>query len=940
MHTSQGHRAGQWHRMEEAQVLRLLRSDADRGLSSEEARRRLKEVGPNRLEERPRVSPLKLWIQQLNDFMVWVLLGATAVSFFLGEVADALTIVAIVLVNACLSFIQEYRAERSLEALKEMAAPFARVLRDGEVKRIPAHELVPGDILLVECGDRVAADALLLSASGLEVEEAALTGESHPVSKQPGALGEEAPLGDRRNMLYQGTVVTRGRGKAVVVAVGMATEIGKIAGMLQEMQEEETPLKQRLGQLGRWLVLACLFICGLMVVIGMARGEDPYRMFLAGVSLAVAAIPEGLPAIVTVCLALGVQRMARRRAIVRKLPAVETLGCATVICSDKTGTLTQNQMTVREIWVNNQTFSLSGTGYAPQGEFFLHGEKTEVTKPLELLLTAAALCNNAVLEKDGLSIGGWLRGDKQSGGSNGRRRGEGKGSGLRADKRQRASWKINGDPTEGALVVAAAKAGIWREHLERKTRRAAEIPFDPERKRMSVIYETRGKRRAYVKGAPEILLDLCRSILWEDQVVPLTSALRQRILHQSEEMSRRALRVLALAYRDLPEGFPLTAEEVEQGLTFIGLVGMSDPPRPEAKEAVRVCLRAGIKVVMITGDHRLTAQAIARELGLPAEEANIITGAELEALTDQEWARRVQDISVYARVSPWHKLRIVRALKQRGHIVAMTGDGVNDAPAIKEADIGIAMGQSGTDVAKEAAAMILADDNFATIVAAVEEGRNIYANIRKFIRYLLSCNAGELMTMFLPALAGLPLPLLPIQILWMNLVTDGLPALALAVDRGEPEVMERPPHRAGESVFAGGLGRRILSLGTQIGLVTLAVFLAGLGLGEGDLTTARTLAFTTLVLAQLFAVFECRSELHSPFEVGYLSNKPLVLAVACSLAMQLAVIYLPLFQLVFDTAPLNGFHWALVVLASGWRTGIFAAVHYLRRPLRRAVWLH
>lgn len=909
--------SSQWYQMDGTRVLQILRSDADRGLSTEEASRRLMEVGPNQLKEEPGVSPLKLLGQQFNDFMVWVLLGATAISFFLGEVADAITITAIVIINAFLGFIQEYRAERSLEALKEMAAPYARVIRDAEVKKIPARELVPGDILLVESGDRVAADALLLSGTGLEVEEAALTGESHPVTKEPGALAGEVPLGDRHNMLHQGTVVTRGRGKAVVVATGMATEIGKIAGMLQELPEGETPLQKRLAQLGRWLVLACLSICALMVVMGMARGEDPYRMFLAGVSLAVAAIPEGLPAIVTVCLALGVQRMARRQAIVRKLPAVETLGCATVICSDKTGTLTQNQMTVREVWVSDQVFNVSGTGYVPQGEFFLNGQKVGVDKPLELLLTAAALCNNAVLQKGGLTIGGWLRGGKEKG-----------------------AWKINGDPTEGALLVAAAKGGIWREHLERKSRRVAEIPFDPERKRMSVVYETQGRRRAYVKGAPDMLLNLCTSLFLEGKVIPLTSDWRRRILEQNEQMARGALRVLALAYRDLPDGLALTAEATERDLTFIGLMGMSDPPRPEAKEAVQVCHRAGIKAVMITGDHRLTAQAIARELGLPAEDSNVITGTELEALTDKELVVRVKDISVYARVSPFHKLRIVQALKRNGHIVAMTGDGVNDAPAIKEADIGIAMGQSGTDVAKEAADMILADDNFATIVAAVEEGRNIYANIRKFIRYLLSCNVGEVLTMFMAAVMGLPLPLVPIQILWMNLVTDGLPALALGVDHAESDIMARPPYRAEESIFARGLSWRILTLGTQIGLATLAVFVAGLALGEGDLTTARTLAFTTLVFAQLFAVFECRSEVHSPFDVGYFSNKYLVLAVASSVVMQLVVIYVPLLQLVFDTAPLNGFHWILVLLAAGWRTGIFAATHYLWRPLRRVVWSH
>ncbi|MGI9952308.1 calcium-translocating P-type ATPase, SERCA-type [Moorellaceae bacterium AZ2] len=904
--------------METSQALQVLQSHGEYGLTGEEARRRLKEIGLNQLRGKSGISPWKLFARQFSDFIVWVLLGATAISIFLGEVADAVTIIAIVFINAFLGLIQEYRAERSLEALSEMAAPFARVIRDAQVQRIPARELVPGDILLVEGGDRVAADALLLWASSLEVEEAALTGESHPVAKEPGALHEEVPLGDRRNMLYMGTVITRGRGKAVVVATGMATEIGNIAGMIQEVKEEETPLQKRLAQVGSWLVLACLVICALMVVIGLGRGEDPYRMFLVGVSLAVAAIPEGLPAIVTVCLAMGVQRMARRRAIVRKLPAVETLGCATVICTDKTGTLTTNQMTVRQVWVNDRVYGVSGTGYAPQGEFLWGGHKAVIDEPLALLLKAAALCNNALLQRNGLTVGGWFRGNRKG----------------------KRSWKISGDPTEGALLVAAAKGGIWREHLEKNSRRLIEIPFDSERKRMSVVYETHGRRRVYVKGAPDVLLNLCNFLFLGGEAVPLTSHWHRKIQEQNEDMARRALRVLALAYRDLPPSLPLTSEAVEENLTFIGLVGMSDPPRPEAQEAVQVCRRAGIKVVMITGDHRLTAQAIARELGLPADENNVLTGAELEALTDKELAARAREVAVYARTSPLQKLRIVRALKKNGHVVAMTGDGVNDAPAIKEADIGIAMGQTGTDVAKEAASMILADDNFATIVAAVEEGRGIYSNIRKFIRYLLSCNVGEVLTMFIAAITGLPLPLLPIQILWMNLVTDGLPALALGMDPGEPDLMARPPYRSGESVFARGLGWSIISLGVQIGLVTVAVFLAGLFLGEGDLATARTLAFTTLVFAQLFAVFECRSEAASPFAVGYFSNKHLVLATACSAVMQLLVIYWPLLQTVFRTAPLNLFHWALVLLAAGWRTCFQGIGYYFLRPLRRVVWLH
>ncbi|HBT47291.1 MAG TPA: calcium-translocating P-type ATPase, SERCA-type [Peptococcaceae bacterium] len=907
----------QWHQRETFQALQALRSDGEYGLTGKEARRRLRETGFNQLRGESGVSPWRLLLGQFGDFMVWVLLGATAISLFLGEVADALTIIAIVFLNALLGIIQEYRAERSLEALREMAAPFARVIRDGREQRILARDLVPGDIILVEGGDRVPADALLVWSANLEVEEAPLTGESQPVAKEPGPLPGEVPLAERRNMLYMGTAITRGRGRAVVVATGMATEIGKIAGMIQEVGEEETPLQKRLAQVGRWLVLACLAICGLMVVIGLARGEEPYRMFLVGVSLAVAAIPEGLPAVVTVCLALGVQRMARRRAIVRKLPAVETLGCATVICTDKTGTLTANQMTVRRIWVDDALYEVTGTGYTPHGDILREGYPAAVDGSLALLLKAAALCNNALLERNGLTVGGWFRGGR---------------------KKNRA-WKISGDPTEGALLVMAAKGGFWREQLEKNNPRIMEIPFDAERKRMSVVYGCRGGRRVYVKGAPDVLLNRCTSLLLEGGVVPLNHAWRRKIQAQNEGMAREALRVLALAYRDLPPSHPLKPEALEENLTFIGLVGMSDPPRPEAREAIDVCRRAGIKVVMITGDHRLTAQAVARELGLPAGDRNVMTGAELEALSDKELASRAGEVAVYARTSPLQKLRIVRALKRNGHVVAMTGDGVNDAPAMKEADIGIAMGRSGTEVAKEAASMILADDNFATIVAAVEEGRGIYSNIRKFIRYLLSCNVGEVLTMFVAAVSGLPLPLLPVQILWINLVTDGLPALALGVDPGEPDLMNRPPHRPNEGIFARRLGWRIIFLGLQIGLVTILVFLAGLVLGEGDLATAQTLAFTTLVFAQLFAVYECRSEEVSPFAVGYFSNKLLLLATTCSALMQVMVIYWPPLQAVFHTVPLNPFHWFLVLLAAGWRTYLGALQYYFLRPLRGAVGL-
>ncbi|MDK2820714.1 MAG: P-type Ca2+ transporter type [Clostridia bacterium] len=924
-----------WYQLTSKEALEILNTDAKQGLSSDEAKRRLEKVGFNLLKSKAKVSPYQIFLAQFKDFMIFVLLAATAVSAFLGEIADAITIVAIVVVNATLGFIQEYKAERSMEVLKEMTAPEAVVKRDNKIQKVLAKDIVPGDILILESGDRVVADALILESNNLQAEEAALTGESTPVEKNPGPIKGKVSIGDRHNIVHQGTIITGGRGVAVVIATGMATEVGRIADMLQEVGMEETPLQKRLAHLGKWLVLACLAICVAVVVIGIIRGEELYGMFLAGVSLAVAAIPEGLPAIVTVCLAMGVQKLVQRNAIIRKLPAVETLGCATVICSDKTGTLTQNQMTVREGWVNNKRFQVTGTGYIPHGDYKVNGKKIDVTDELEVLLKTAAQCNNASLQKKGLNIGGWLRGGNRS---EHVKKDVNEGFFKKIFNRGGSSWDISGDPTEGALLVAAAKAGLWREHIEQKEPRISEIPFDSDRKRMSVICKKDKGLRAYVKGASDVLLDLCDSILMDGRVIPLDESWRDLIKEQNKVMAKKALRVLALAYRDLPEGIEIKTETVEKNLTFVGLLGMLDPPRPEAMSAIEVCKQAGIKVTMITGDHEITAEAVAKELGLPVGDGRVINGRKLETLSDEELVKLVPEISVYARVSPHHKLRIVKALKANGHVVAMTGDGVNDAPAIKEADIGVSMGRTGTDVTKEASAMVLADDNFATIVAAIEEGRGIYDNIRKFIRYLLSCNIGEVLTMFAAVISGLPLPLLPIQILWMNLVTDGLPAMALGIDNKEPMIMKRPPYPPGESVFARGLGKGMVVLGSQIGLSTLGVFILGLSLGEGDLPTARTLSFTTLVMSQLFAVFECRSDKLSPFSVGYFSNPYLIMGVACSLIMQLMVIYIPFLQGVFKTVPLNSFHWIIILLASGWRTYFEAIKQFMVLPFWRLVW--
>ncbi len=932
-----------WHQMEAAEVAAALRTDLSAGLTEAECRRRLEEYGPNQLEGAPRVPWWRILLAQFQDFMVVVLLVATALSYGMGETADAVTIVVIVVLNALLGFVQEYRAERSLEALKELAAPTARVVRGGREVTVPARELVPGDVLLVEPGDRIPADARLVDAPGLEVEESALTGESLPVRKSAGWVGDaDAPLGDRRNMLYMGTTATRGRGRALVVATGMQTEMGRIAHLIQEVGDEETPLQRRLAQLGRWLVAGCLIVCAIVVAAGLLRekaltGPVISQLLMAGVSLAVAAIPEGLPAIVTVALALGVQRMIRRNAIVRRLQAVETLGCATVICSDKTGTLTKNEMMVRAAWAGGRRYTVTGDGYRPSGEFLCDSRPVSPQHEPDLAqaLKSAALCSNARLVEAAPA----------------RRRGRGAG---------RGAYSVQGDPTEGALIVAAHKGGYPAASLHQRYPRLLELPFESERRRMSVLTEGDGGGCVlHVKGAPDVVLALCTHVLKDGRAVPLRDEDRREILGENLRMADQALRVLAVAYRPRPlapgEGpaglAELPADEaaarLERDLVFLGLFGMIDPPRPEAKEAVAAARRAGIRTVMITGDHPATALAVARELGVVGPEGRAVTGQELEQLSQPELIETVRECQVFARVSPQHKLQIVRALKALGEVVAMTGDGVNDAPAVKEADIGVAMGRTGTDVTKEASAMILADDNYATIVAAVEEGRGIYDNIRKFIRYLLSCNTGEVLTMFLAAVMRLPLPLLPIQILFVNLVTDGLPALALGVDPPEPDVMRRPPRRPDEGVFARRLGVKILGRGILIGLGSLAAFLIAFFTLPGTpgiapledpavINPARTMALATLVCAQLIHVFDCRSESRAFWEVPLSSNPWLVAAVASSVTALLLAIYWPPLAAIFGTAPLKAWQWLVVLLLAG-AGELLVAVRRLilfRRPAR------
>ncbi|MFD0671826.1 calcium-translocating P-type ATPase, SERCA-type [Cohnella sp. GCM10027633] len=890
-----------WHQLSEGQLQGELHTDFKNGLSAEEAAKRQASVGPNELQEKRGESPIKLLLNQFKDFMVLVLVGAVVISGLLGEMLDALTIIAIILINGILGFYQEFRAERSLRALKELSAPSAKVLRGGTFHVVPAKQLVPGDVVLLESGDRVPADLRFIECNQCSVDESALTGESVPVVKEPGVISAEAPpLGDRKNCGFLGTMVTRGTARGVVTMTGMQTEMGKIADLIQTTEEADTPLQHRLEQLGKILIVVAIALTVVVVIAGVLHGQPMYDMFLAGVSLAVAAIPEGLPAIVTIALALGVQRMIKRRAIVRKLPSVETLGCASVICSDKTGTLTQNKMTVTQLWLGDRKIEVTGEGYEPIGQLKEAGKGIDAKGDASLrrLTQIAALCNNSeIAHVDPV--------DEP------KKRKSGKGA---VD--EKPEWRVKGDPTEGALLVLAAKTGLSKGSLESLYKREKEFPFDPDRKRMSVLVSHQGGKLICTKGAPDLLVERCAYVLWGDHVVPFTGTLKLKVLQANEAMAKDSLRVLGLAFRELKGADACDSDaQAENGLVFVGLAGMMDPPRKEVKDAITKCRHAGIKTVMITGDHGVTAEAIAKTLGIMGKSGRVVTGTELAAMDDAALEQIADDVNVYARVSPEHKLRIVQALQRRGHVVAMTGDGVNDAPAVKAADIGIAMGVTGTDVTKEASALVLADDNFSTIVAAVEEGRGIYENIRKFIRYLLASNVGEIMTMFLAMMAGFPLPLVPIQILWVNLVTDGLPAMALGVDQAESDLMQHKPRSAKENIFARRLGWKIVSRGILIGLCTLGAFVLALNAGKG-LVHAQTVAFATLVMAQLIHVFDCRSS-RSIFHRNMLENKFLVLAVLSSLLLMLAVLYVEPLQPIFKTVPLGIRDWALVLVAAG-----------------------
>ena len=846
-----------WHALPAEQVLREFASSPD-GLPTAEATRRLAQHGRNALKEAEPISRFAIFARQFKSVLILLLVIAAAISAALGEWVDSIVISAIVVLNAIIGFYQEFSAEKSIAALKKMSAPRATVRRDGKSISIPAAQVVPGDILLLEAGDLVAADARLLEANALRSVESALTGESEPVDKHARPLPEEdLPLGDRANMIFMGTHVTAGTALAVVVATGMHTQLGHIAHLIQQASEPETsPLQEKLHRFGRVLVWIALAIVAMLFGLGLLRGMNFIQLFMTSISLAVATVPEGLPAVVTIALALGVMRMAKRRALVRRLPAVETLGSTNVICSDKTGTLTVGEMTVRELLVAGDVFRVTGEGYEPEGEV-LHGEGPISPKQAEHLLELANILigsNNASLTIE------------------------------------ENRWKVVGDPTEGALLAAGHKAGGSRELMERHYPRQHEIPFDSDRKRRTVIrLLPDGKLRAFMNGAPEVLLDRCTHIYTPAGVRPLAPADREMILKINISMANRGLRVLGSAYHDLAGLAPeaLTAETVEHSLVFVGLAGMYDPPRPEAKAAVAKCRDAGIRVVMITGDHPHTARAIAAELGIATAKDETLTGRDLEAFTDDELKLRVLRTVVYARVSAEHKLRIIRAWKSHRAVVAMTGDGVNDAPALKGADIGIAMGRTGTEVTKQAADMIVTDDNFASIVAAVEEGRGIFDNIRKTLQYLLATNAGELFFMAVAVALGIPIPLLPLHLLWINLVTDGPPALALATDPIEPGIMRRPPRSAGNSISGWEFWRTVAITGVLTGTVALGVYYYHLR--TGSLELARTFAFATLVFSQLLLAPAFRTKSKLFWNLNPLTNLKLLAIITLSFAVQLII---------------------------------------------------
>jgi len=910
------------------QTAKELNTHLTKGLTSAEARARLERNGPNELKEKPRPGFLSLLFDQFKDFLIIILIASALLSIFLGEWIDALVILAIVVLNSVIGVVQESKAEASLAALKKMSAPNARVIRDGQQQTIPARELVVGDVVMMEAGNYIPADLRLIEAVNLKSEEASLTGESVPVDKNARAVLEpDAPLGDRDNMAFSSMLVTYGRGAGIVTATGMDTQLGQIAELLQSSEEGLTPLQVKLDQLGKTLGIVALSVCAFILVFGIIRDTNPAMAFTEGfaaywgehgkevielvmtaVSLAIAAVPEGLSAVVTICLALGMQRMIARNALIRKLPAVETLGSCTVICSDKTGTLTQNQMTVTRGWAGGNEFAVAGEGYAPEGEFTQNDAPFNATSDpgTNLLLHAMMLCNDARLEET-------------------------------TDEGGKTVWKMIGDPTEGAMVVAAAKAGLSREEVQQTYTRIAEIPFDSDRKMMTTIHEARdlgasinelknGSRApvpdpyvAFVKGGPDLVLGYCDDVVLGDRIVPLTPDLREQILAANHSMASSALRVLGGAFKTLKaapqEPKP---EEVERQMTFLGLQGMIDPARSEVKTAVDIAHGAGLRSIMITGDYKDTAAAIARQIGMLTEGGHVVTGADINEMSDDELDSMVLHLNTCARSSPEHKMRIVDSLRRRGHVVAMTGDGVNDAPALKRADIGVAMGITGTDVTKQTADMVLTDDNYASIVSAIEEGRIIYSNIRKFVFFLITCNIGEILIIFLSMLAGLPAPLTPTMLLFLNLVSDGAPALALGMEKGEPGIMKRPPRPVGEPIINRDM---LIGIGVQAVAMTGAILSSylfagaypGASLTHPDLPIWRTVAFATLTLSELLRAFTARSERVSVFKLGVFTNRTMNIAVFFSIAVVLLVIYVPFLQVVFNTTALPLVDWLWII---------------------------
>jgi Ca2+-transporting ATPase len=874
----------EWYRRSPQEVADELNVKLSVGLSTGEARKRIEEYGPNELKEEQGKSLMSKIIAQFSDFLILILMSAALISVFVGETKDAIVIMSIVVVNAMLGLYQEGKAEKALESLKKMASPTAKVLRDGKTQEIPAAQLVPGDVVILETGDIIPADLRLVESSNLKIEEASLTGESVPSEKKASMeLADVTPLGDRRNMAYMSTIVTYGRGKGVVVETGGSTEIGKIATMIQSIDEESTPLQKKLNQLGKILGITVILVCIAVFGIGLIQGRDLLEMFMIAISLAVAAIPEGLPAIVTIVLAIGMNKMVERNAIVKKLLAVETLGATSVICTDKTGTLTQNEMTVVKLFTNDRIVDVEGSGYEPEGKFLVEGNeiKIEELKGLNLLLTISALVNDAKLEE------------------------------------KEDQFRIIGDPTEGALLTLSEKGGIDSKTLNGKYPRVKELPFDSERKMMTTFHEIAGKDEivSFTKGAPDIIINRCNKILLGGDVIKLTDDVRKKLLDQNTAFSRDALRVLALAFREykkVPE--EPSSEEHENDMIFVGLTGMIDPPRPEARDAIAKCKNAGINTIMITGDYKETAFAIAKDLGLADKEEQAMMGSAIDSMSDEELKEVVKNTKVFARVSPEHKVRIVTALRANGDIAAMTGDGVNDAMAIKKADIGIAMGITGTDVAKNTADMILTDDNFASIVSAVEEGRIIFSNIKKFVYFLLSCNIGEILLVFISILLNLPVPLLAIQLLWLNLVTDSFPALALGVEKGEPDIMDIPPRDPDEAILDRRMLMGVSFQSLAVAGASLAAYLTALGAyGVENIVEVRTITFTTLILSELLRAYSSRSQKYTLFKIGIFSNKKMLLATAGAFLLLMAVLYIPFMNDIFYTFPLNGGDWKIVL---------------------------